>query len=850
MSPLYGTLPKIVLAVVVVVLYTAPLANVQPATAAAGGIANRAPGRANVWHVTSTGDSGPGTLRQTLMEARAGDTILFDPSVFPPASPATVFLASQLLSITQHNLTIDASDAGVILDGSSIKGEVFWGLGIEANGVTVRGLQIINFASNGIELRGQNNTIGGDRNLGAGPLGQGNLLSRNAHAGIGLHDSGTFSNTIQGNLIGVDPTGTFDWGNGGDGIHLNAANRNVIRDNVIGWNAMGIQGCCTTDTSHNLIRDNWIGINSDGSTPIPNDINGVWFHDGAGFNTIGPGNVIAYNGSSAIVMHTAASRGNTITQNSVFENGGGIELNDGSNGGLAAPQITSFELASGMLMGYACMRCTVEVFSDAGNQGGMYEGSTQADEAGQFTFYTGTPLAGPHLTVTATDADGNTSPFSLPTSGSGAEWVIQTGNEHFITRLEPQRSQDLADNRMGSGAGALWTLGDLYAWFDGEIASSGVKHFKVSIQEGEEPIDWRQPELSINPYYDDWITYVADQGMTITYMLSFWDKANHPNGWTGIQSRFKTAEEVQRFQEFVQFIVPHFCDRVSYFEIWSEPDNAASPVQYIEPEDYIAVTHAVIPLIRDACPHAKIVVGSTAYLRNSESYLMTIVQSDLMPLVDVVAWHSMFGSSPAHPEHSDFYYSYPAIVQRIKDEAIAHGFSGEFRGDEIVWRSPDCPWCAAEDPLYTDITAAKYFARGITINLGLDLNVSPTGISTLRKETFAVVQNLATVFAGATTVHFPVEIQSPIARLASYTFALPNDGHLVALWNDGAAVDEDPGVESTLILPGFAGQIAVGIDPLHGLVQPLVTSNDGQNLVIRGLRVKDYPLLVRLSPMG
>ncbi|NLF76959.1 MAG: hypothetical protein GX573_14770, partial [Chloroflexi bacterium] len=289
MLPLRATLPKMVLIVVTVVLCTAPLANVQPATAAAGGITNQAPALAKVWHVTSSADSGPGTLRQTLMEAQAGDTILFDPSVFPPASPATIFPASQLPIITQHDLTINASDAGVILDGSTIRGGVFWGLGIEANGVTVRGVQIINFASSGIELRGQNNTIGGDRNFGTGPLGQGNLLSRNAHAGIGLHDTGTFSNTIQGNLIGVDPTGTLDWGNGGDGIHLNAANRNVIRDNVFGWNAMGIQGCCTTDTSHNLIRDNWIGISSDGSTPIPNDINGVWFHDGAGFNTIGPG---------------------------------------------------------------------------------------------------------------------------------------------------------------------------------------------------------------------------------------------------------------------------------------------------------------------------------------------------------------------------------------------------------------------------------------------------------------------------------------------------------------------------------------------------------------------------------
>ena len=70
--------------------------------------------------VTSTADSGPGTLRQALLDAPSGDTITFDPAVFPPGSPVTITLTSRLPHITQGNLTIDASDAGVILDGGSI----------------------------------------------------------------------------------------------------------------------------------------------------------------------------------------------------------------------------------------------------------------------------------------------------------------------------------------------------------------------------------------------------------------------------------------------------------------------------------------------------------------------------------------------------------------------------------------------------------------------------------------------------------------------------------------------------------------------------------------------------------
>ena len=70
--------------------------------------------------VTNADDSGPGTLRQALQDAQNGDTITFDPAIFPPDAPVTIFIASELPHIRQGNLTIDASNAGVILDGSNI----------------------------------------------------------------------------------------------------------------------------------------------------------------------------------------------------------------------------------------------------------------------------------------------------------------------------------------------------------------------------------------------------------------------------------------------------------------------------------------------------------------------------------------------------------------------------------------------------------------------------------------------------------------------------------------------------------------------------------------------------------
>ena len=96
----------------------------------------REPGKTFV--VTSIADSGPGTLRQALQDAQNGDTITFDPSVFPPDKPDTIAVASKLPELLQGNLTIDASDAGVVIDGSGITTPEFvHGLSIPSDSNTI-----------------------------------------------------------------------------------------------------------------------------------------------------------------------------------------------------------------------------------------------------------------------------------------------------------------------------------------------------------------------------------------------------------------------------------------------------------------------------------------------------------------------------------------------------------------------------------------------------------------------------------------------------------------------------------------------------------------------------------------
>lgn len=290
-------------------------------------------------------------------------------------------------------------------------------------------------------------------------------------------------------------------------------------------------------------------------------------------------------------------------------------------------------------------------------------------------------------------------------------------------------------------------------------------------------------------------------------------------------------------------IVRHFKDRIQYYEILNEA------VVFVDLADYINLIRRVVPVIRQEYAEAKIVVGGSSNLlyKHNRDYLFGVLRSDIMPLVDAIAIHPMYGASPQYDDVRQYYYDYPSLVKEIRDVASAHGFSGEYIAEEMCWRTtinpnPDEPW------EYTQIVAAKYYARGIMMHLGMDIWAGIGGEMYDKQPPIArVVQNLCTIMAGARPVSLPVEIQAEVANITSYTFSLTNGDHLVALWTDGRAVDEDPGITATLILQAFSCQTVTEIDILHGSEHQLITSDDDGNLVISGLLVKDYPIILRFT---
>ena len=160
-------------------------------------------------------------------------------------------------------------------------------IGTDINGTAALGNQ-----EHGVQVAGNNNAIGGI-------LGKtGNVISANQLDGVAIDG---MRNSVQGNLIGVDSSGTAALGNQGHGVTVNAnlglvggtdaGNRNIISANE-GDGVHVTSGAV-------LVQGNYIGIDINGTEDLGNQANGVYVFAASSIQIGGsdPGarNVIAGN---------------------------------------------------------------------------------------------------------------------------------------------------------------------------------------------------------------------------------------------------------------------------------------------------------------------------------------------------------------------------------------------------------------------------------------------------------------------------------------------------------------------------------------------------------------------------
>jgi hypothetical protein len=348
--------------------------------------------------VTNTEDSGPGSLRQAILDANAAtgsNTIAFNIS---GAGAKTIQPLSELPALTGQ-VSVDGSTqpgyAGrplIVLNGDSASGAN--GLTFTGQGDAVKGLVISNF-SQGVALglggagddmvtacwigTDATGTLGLLNRVGIGITSPNNTVASSTigHDTTGIQIDGD-NNLITGDKVGTDVTGLFALNNV-TGIAATGANNTVggtasAAGNVISGNTEGI----TFDpaSANNVVQGNKIGVDPMGLFAVSNvtgvHVNGT--NNSVGGTATGAGNLISENTGDGVII--GGGSGNVVAGNhigtdfagsSAMPNGVGVLFSASSGNTVGGTTAASRNIISG--------NTGAGVQIDAGSSGNVVEGN-------------------------------------------------------------------------------------------------------------------------------------------------------------------------------------------------------------------------------------------------------------------------------------------------------------------------------------------------------------------------------------------------------------------------------------------------------------------------------------------
>ncbi|MGO9469960.1 MAG: beta strand repeat-containing protein, partial [Isosphaeraceae bacterium] len=376
--------------------------------------------------VATTADSGPGSLRQAILDSNGStsgaNVIDFAISgsgvqTIAPLSPLPTITASVLIDGTSQpgytgtplvELSGNEADGG---DGFTITG----------SNVTIRGLDINGFSQGagihitstgatdnwiytdflgtdptgtfaepnyaGVEIDGgaTNNLIGTNGD-GIDDASERNLLSGNLFDGVWITGQGTSGNVVAGNFLGTDITGTVALDNGtqpvtdslgnvfGGGVAISAGasdNRigtdgNSVDDlgerNVIAGSDNDAIDIWGSGTDGNVVAGNFIGTDVTGTRALDVAGDGVFLAEGASRNWIG----VSPTGASAVT-----DEGNVVSGNGYD----GVQLTNSADNNVIAGNKIGTDLSGTVAIGNTADGVEIDSGCVANTIGGTTSGS-------------------------------------------------------------------------------------------------------------------------------------------------------------------------------------------------------------------------------------------------------------------------------------------------------------------------------------------------------------------------------------------------------------------------------------------------------------------------------------------
>jgi parallel beta-helix repeat protein len=286
--------------------------------------------------VTTLADSGPGSLRQAILDANASAAA--DVITFVPGLAGLIVLQTPLPTLNGAGDTIDGTGAAVVLDGSTASGVA---VQVQQSNVTVRGLTIQNFSDSGIAVGATGSATV------TGVIIDGNTLINNLRA-IFVTGTGPGNSTLTvTNNQGIDNVrnGIVIFGSSGntsdtltvliDSNTVKASHDSLTEDELAGGSGIGIIAGVGSASNKKIIAT------ISNNTLADNESDGILV---AGCGSLGGAsgrnnsvdvtvvnNTVKRNGDTGILITGAGSNGPTCQGNSVlFEISGNTVFDSGN----------------------------------------------------------------------------------------------------------------------------------------------------------------------------------------------------------------------------------------------------------------------------------------------------------------------------------------------------------------------------------------------------------------------------------------------------------------------------------------------------------------------------------------
>jgi hypothetical protein len=253
--------------------------------------------RAPVWRVTTTADSGPGSLRAAIEAANASEGLDYVRFRIPGEGIHDIVVLSPL-DITELTVVDGGTQPGyagaprIYVEGNGAVSDVFR-LSGNSSGSTLQGLGITAFLGSGILVA---------------PGSQGNWIQEN-WVGFRRDDEG---GTILNSSTVIGSRG-ISVQSGANTVRLNAVSG--VQDGIV----LGDDLSTATAIRTNAIHYNSIGTDPWGSTAAGygNQGSGIVFGPRARETFVGPGNVISGNAGTGITMYNASNVGSAVFANKI-----------------------------------------------------------------------------------------------------------------------------------------------------------------------------------------------------------------------------------------------------------------------------------------------------------------------------------------------------------------------------------------------------------------------------------------------------------------------------------------------------------------------------------------------------